>query len=177
MKPRAVGEKTGKKSAEFGEVRKKTYLQSSTGPFVSCSSLQRRVILSFMLHRCFGGARALCDAVAARGLAALPRFYRSTLQEVSPGSAVPIGGGLLALNTLSDNVGSQHQAKRVGRGIGSGLGKTSGRGMKGQKARSGTHRAWTACFVYCFAPQGTSHTLRSKAGRRRCGGGCLSAGL
>jgi len=41
------------------------------------------------------------------------------------------------LNTLKPAEGSKPSAKRVGRGIGSGLGKTCGRGHKGQKARSG----------------------------------------
>jgi len=43
----------------------------------------------------------------------------------------------MRLNTLSPDRGSRPDAKRVGRGIGSGLGKTSGRGHKGQKSRSG----------------------------------------
>lgn len=43
----------------------------------------------------------------------------------------------LRLNTLSPAPGRKQSAKRVGRGIGSGLGKTAGRGHKGQKARSG----------------------------------------
>lgn len=43
----------------------------------------------------------------------------------------------MRLNTLSPAEGSRRSAKRVGRGIGSGLGKTCGRGHKGQKARSG----------------------------------------
>jgi len=41
------------------------------------------------------------------------------------------------LNTLSPGEGSKHAPKRVGRGIGSGLGKTGGRGHKGLKSRSG----------------------------------------
>jgi len=41
------------------------------------------------------------------------------------------------LNTLSPAEGSKPSGKRVGRGIGSGLGKTGGRGHKGQKSRSG----------------------------------------
>lgn len=41
------------------------------------------------------------------------------------------------LNTLSPNPGRTRDKKRVGRGIGSGLGKTAGRGHKGLKARSG----------------------------------------
>jgi large subunit ribosomal protein L15 len=43
----------------------------------------------------------------------------------------------MKLNTLSPDFGSKKQPRRVGRGIGSGLGKTCGRGHKGQKARSG----------------------------------------
>jgi large subunit ribosomal protein L15 len=43
----------------------------------------------------------------------------------------------MRLNTLSPAPGSKSSAKRVGRGIGSGLGKTGGRGHKGLKARSG----------------------------------------
>ena len=41
------------------------------------------------------------------------------------------------LNTLKPAPGSKPTAKRVGRGIGSGLGKTCGRGHKGQRARAG----------------------------------------
>jgi len=41
------------------------------------------------------------------------------------------------LNTLAPAPGAKKNAKRVGRGIGSGLGKTCGRGHKGQKSRSG----------------------------------------
>ena len=43
----------------------------------------------------------------------------------------------MRLNTLSPAPGSRKGAKRVGRGIGSGSGKTCGRGHKGQKSRSG----------------------------------------
>ncbi|GGY03430.1 50S ribosomal protein L15 [Litchfieldella qijiaojingensis] len=43
----------------------------------------------------------------------------------------------MKLNSLSPAPGSKHAEKRVGRGIGSGLGKTGGRGHKGQKSRSG----------------------------------------
>ncbi|MDT8385328.1 MAG: 50S ribosomal protein L15 [Gammaproteobacteria bacterium] len=44
------------------------------------------------------------------------------------------------LNTLKPAEGSKKDAKRVGRGIGCGLGKTGGRGHKGQKSRSGGFR-------------------------------------
>jgi large subunit ribosomal protein L15 len=43
----------------------------------------------------------------------------------------------MKLNEISDNLGATKSGKRLGRGIGSGLGKTSGHGVKGQKARSG----------------------------------------
>lgn len=43
----------------------------------------------------------------------------------------------MKLNTISPAEGSKKDRKRAGRGIGSGLGKTAGRGHKGQKARSG----------------------------------------
>ena len=44
---------------------------------------------------------------------------------------------IMRLNSLSPTAGSRKAAKRVGRGIGSGLGKTAGRGHKGQKSRTG----------------------------------------
>lgn len=43
----------------------------------------------------------------------------------------------MKLNGISDNAGSSKERMRVGRGIGSGKGKTGGRGVKGQKARTG----------------------------------------
>ena len=43
----------------------------------------------------------------------------------------------MELNKLNDNGGAKSSKKRLGRGVGSGLGKTSGRGPKGQKSRSG----------------------------------------
>jgi large subunit ribosomal protein L15 len=46
----------------------------------------------------------------------------------------------ISLNTLRPVNGSTHKKKRVGRGPGSGLGKTAGRGEKGQKSRSGYSR-------------------------------------
>ena len=45
----------------------------------------------------------------------------------------------MRLNTMSSAPGHKKAAKRVGRGIGSGFGKTGGRGHKGQKSRSGGH--------------------------------------
>ena len=46
----------------------------------------------------------------------------------------------ISLNSLRPTKGSTHKKKRVGRGPGSGLGKTAGRGEKGQKSRSGYSR-------------------------------------
>ena len=43
----------------------------------------------------------------------------------------------MLLNTIQPGAGAKHAKRRVGRGIGSGLGKTSGRGHKGQKIRAG----------------------------------------
>lgn len=43
----------------------------------------------------------------------------------------------MELNTIKPNAGAKHAKRRVGRGIGSGLGKTAGRGHKGQKSRAG----------------------------------------
>ena len=44
---------------------------------------------------------------------------------------------MVKLNELRDNKGARYKSKRLGRGIGSGKGKTSGKGVKGQKAREG----------------------------------------
>ena len=49
----------------------------------------------------------------------------------------------MKLNALMDNFGARQNATRVGRGIGSGAGKTAGRGHKGQKARSGSRKQAT----------------------------------
>lgn len=43
----------------------------------------------------------------------------------------------MELNTIKPSEGAKHARRRVGRGIGSGLGKTAGRGHKGQKSRAG----------------------------------------
>lgn len=46
----------------------------------------------------------------------------------------------MELNTIKPGDGAKHAKKRVGRGIGSGLGKTAGRGHKGQHSRSGGYK-------------------------------------
>ena len=49
----------------------------------------------------------------------------------------------MKLNALMDNFGARKDVKRVGRGMASGYGKTSGRGNKGQKSRSGSRKQAT----------------------------------
>ena len=49
----------------------------------------------------------------------------------------------MKLNALMDNRGARQDVKRVGRGMASGYGKTSGRGNKGQKSRSGSRKQAT----------------------------------
>jgi len=49
----------------------------------------------------------------------------------------------MKLNALMDNFGARKDIKRVGRGMGSGYGKTAGRGTKGQKARAGSRKQAT----------------------------------
>ncbi|CAM8921834.1 unnamed protein product [Rhodiola kirilowii] len=85
-------------------------------------------------------------ALAAHSHSALPVLHSHSAQLVNvdliSGRNVWDGTrafSLLSLNDLQDNPGSRKQKKRKGRGIGSGLGKTAGRGHKGQRAR-GTHK-------------------------------------
>ena len=88
----------------------------------------------------------------------------------------------MKLNTISDNNGSSKARIRVGRGIGSGKGKQSGRGGKGQTARSGVRikgfeggqmplhrRLPKRGFVNprSAGPQRGQHRPRSGGGRRR----------
>ena len=49
----------------------------------------------------------------------------------------------MKLNALMDNFGARKDVKRLGRGLGSGYGKTAGRGNKGQKSRSGSRKQAT----------------------------------
>ncbi|KAI8147537.1 ribosomal protein L18e/L15P [Fennellomyces sp. T-0311] len=65
------------------------------------------------------------------------RFARFTSARTFSTQAVQPPKQPIHLGALADNAGAVTQRKRVGRGPGSGLGKTAGRGHKGQKARSG----------------------------------------
>ena len=64
----------------------------------------------------------------------------------------------MQLNSIKPAEGSKKARRRVGRGMGSGLGKTAGRGHKGQKSRSGGY-----------------HKVGFEAARCRCSGACPSA--
>ncbi|KAI7836451.1 hypothetical protein COHA_009668 [Chlorella ohadii] len=111
--------------------------------------MQRRASLLLSLARAWSGSAA---ASGLGSLSALPAPCSSSAA-VSPVlealqaagrrwlTAGPVAQAaereFITLNTLADNPGATHSVKRVGRGIGSGLGKTAGRGHKGQKARNG----------------------------------------
>ena len=56
----------------------------------------------------------------------------------------------MRLNSMKPAEGSKKNRRRVGRGIGSGLGKTAGRGHKGQKSRSGGFHKGTDLFLAVF---------------------------
>eukprot|EP00501_MAST-03F_sp_TOSAG23-6_P001778 GSMAST32.ASY1.ANO1.1856.1 assembled CDS len=97
--------------------------------FFACTSRAIR-IHAFGTFRGFGALaqpRQVLKKVEPRPIVAVPL-------SVPTSDARPTR--LLALNTISDNPGARKSAKRVGRGIGSGRGKTCGRGHKGQGQRN-----------------------------------------
>ena len=71
----------------------------------------------------------------------------------------------LTLHTLKPAEGSHRERKRVGRGHGSGNGKTSGRGHKGQKARSGSHNMRAGCTCGWASYQDRTTGCRCRWGR------------
>jgi large subunit ribosomal protein L15 len=83
------------------------------------------------LHR----QRVLEDTPAVRGMIDKVKHLVRIVAEGWSACTSDIGG--MKLNEISDNPGADYRAKRVGRGIGSGKGKTAARGGKGQTARSG----------------------------------------
>jgi hypothetical protein len=102
-----------------------------------CSECRRpQPLPPMMFWRAAYSTSASEGAVGALGTDAVAEVSRKKSKEVVRPRVVP-PGGFLALNTLHDNPGSRHQKTRLGRGIGSGKGKTAGRGHKGQKARNG----------------------------------------
>ena len=60
----------------------------------------------------------------------------------------------MRLNSIKPSVGATKNRKRVGRGIGSGSGKTCGRGHKGQKSRAGGSIRWVSRAVRCPCIEG-----------------------
>lgn len=84
------------------------------------------------LGRCSVGLGASVKAVAT---SSLRRF-----SAVSSASFVPSYEPPLRLNNIGPNPGATRDRKRVGRGDGSGTGKTCGKGHKGSKARKGAKR-------------------------------------
>jgi large subunit ribosomal protein L15 len=81
----------------------------------------------------------MAEKKSGRGGAPAPRKAQArTRSKPAPRAAVQRSGiAPLTLSTLSPAAGSTQARKRVGRGPGSGLGKTSGKGNKGHKARTG----------------------------------------
>jgi large subunit ribosomal protein L15 len=73
----------------------------------------------------------------SRRTSAPPRLERAPGRVPGGWGAQRKDGEAMKLNDVRDNPGARHYEKRRGRGIGSGLGKTSGKGHKGQRARAG----------------------------------------
>src|SRR6266404_2561355 len=71
------------------------------------------------------------------GHAADPRHDQQDRLHAEGHRGKRLKGTMMRLNTIKPAAGSKKAKRRVGRGIGSGLGKTAGRGSKGQKSRSG----------------------------------------
>ncbi len=109
---------------------------------------QRATLIGLKLNK-IGRRASLEDTPAVRGMIAKVAHLVRVVEE---------GRSVVKLNDLSDNPGALKERMRVGRGIGSGKGKTGGRGVKGQKARSGVP------------------SRASRAVRCRCIGACPSAG-
>lgn len=79
--------------------------------------------------------RVYTPPVVLRGLITIEEM--PCLARLASGVSSGSKGSDMKLNELRDNPGAAKKAKRVGRGPGSGKGKTAGRGIKGQKSRSG----------------------------------------
>ena len=92
-------------------------------------------MLRLPVSRCLGRLQLPASKVYCSPIVQMSRFVRPAgqWQEVRAFSS----RSLLSLDTLSPNEGALKKKKRVGRGRGSGIGKTSKRGHKGAKARSG----------------------------------------
>ena len=69
----------------------------------------------------------------------------------------------MELNSIKPADGAKHAKRRVGRGIGSGLGKTAGRGHKGQKSRSGGYHRWASKAVKCLCSVACQSAVSSRS--------------
>ena len=95
---------------------------------------QRATLIGLGLNK-IGRRSSLEDTAAVRGMIAKVAHLIRIVEE-----ARTAGRGedrTMKLNEIADNPGASPSRMRVGRGIGSGKGKTCGRGVKGQKARTG----------------------------------------
>ena len=97
---------------------------------------------SALLRRPAGAAATAAAAAAAPSASSAAACHLSTTAAATTASAAADDANrevvtFLTLNNLSDNPGARKYRRRIGRGIGSSKGKTSGRGHKGQKARAG----------------------------------------
>ncbi|CAO2820529.1 unnamed protein product [Amaranthus hypochondriacus] len=112
-----------------------------------------------------GSLRSICKPSTPSPFQSASPISNSLLKYPNPWNTFCNGGfsatmraysTVLSLNDLRDNPGATKQKKRKGRGIGSGLGKTAGRGHKGQKARG----------TYKFGFEGGQTPLRRRLPKR-----------
>ncbi|KAJ1726277.1 YmL10 [Coemansia sp. Benny D160-2] len=105
--------------------------------------LQRTAVRVTQLQTAFASKLVLCNTVHTTSFAAT----QATASKAATAAAAATGvfhvarpARTVELNDLRDNKGARKVKKRLGRGHGSGHGKTCGRGQKGQKARSGNSK-------------------------------------
>ena len=95
---------------------------------------QRATLIGLGLNK-IGRRSSLEDTAAVRGMIAKVAHLVRIVEEAQQGGRSE--DRTMKLNEIADNPGASPSRMRVGRGIGSGKGKTCGRGVKGQKARTG----------------------------------------
>src|ERR1700733_7358858 len=101
-----------------------------TGSAIRRHHSQRATLIGLKLNK-IGRVTELQDTPAIRGMIAKVQHLVRIVDEKKQGDRA------IKLSDIADNAGSRKKRMRVGRGIGSGKGKTAGRGGKGQTARSG----------------------------------------
>ena len=104
--------------------------------FSHSSPLQGRAPPTFLHHARISLSQSDSYASPLRSLMTSSVCHSSSTSAPPVPRVIP-PGGFLDLSSLKDRPGARQNFKRLGRGIGSGKGKTAGRGHKGQKARSG----------------------------------------